>query len=605
MASTTIKHLSAIISANNTKFVSGLQEAKGALGGFQNVLKGVGPAIGVAFSAAAVINFGKEVVKLAGDAEGVRAAFQRIGDAKLLDDLTRATRSTVSELELMKAAVKANNFQIPLHTLAKLLEFATKRAQETGESVDYLVDSIVLGIGRKSPLILDNLGISAVRLRQELKGAGVEMNTVGDIAAAVGRIAQEEMAKSGDIIETTSIQISQLRKEFEDFKVKAGDKIISVIMTNVDALRMLGDENITLWQKIGAFLEDDEYTNSLIEWSKANRQAIIDQKDAAAAAQELTGEASAVANAFNEINQIRLAYEARMAVSMILDEWKKLDDDQLKNALENNTNAVGQYYEEWKKEAKAVRESADARQELINIMQDLQAEHLKEIKAFANARDNQSEFLKAVSGDALKMSSEQFNKLGKDVQDKILNFNLDDMWSEVFGSDAMAEFENETLPAAEEALDQLTQNYKDGVDKMKEITKDFHATVKRLFVDLALNMPQAIGSGLGELASGAKTLKEFFKDIARDILNNLGYIMITVGMTPPFLGTPAGAGLVVAGALLQGISAFIGGFNKPDVSGVAATAGGGTTIIMSDSYLYGNDIVTSYNHANSLNGRVG
>ena len=73
----------------------------------------------------------------------------------LTNDLKTATRGTVSEFDLMKSAVSANNFKIPLESLSSYLAFATRRAEETGQSVDYLVDSIIMGIGRKSPMILD------------------------------------------------------------------------------------------------------------------------------------------------------------------------------------------------------------------------------------------------------------------------------------------------------------------------------------------------------------------------------------------------------------------------------------------------------------------
>src|SRR5690606_14702252 len=93
------------------------------------------------------------------------------------------------ELNLMKRAVQGSNFDISLQSLPKLLEFAAVRAQQTGQSVDYLVDSIVTGIGRKSPLILDNLGISASQLREEMNGVSLASASVGEVAEAVGRIA--------------------------------------------------------------------------------------------------------------------------------------------------------------------------------------------------------------------------------------------------------------------------------------------------------------------------------------------------------------------------------------------------------------------------------
>lgn len=193
---------------------------------FRRSLINIGGALGVAFGVREIARFGLEAVKLAGQMEGVEAAFKRIGGEAIFEDLRKATKGTVTDLELMKRAVQASNFDIPLENLASLFQFASKRAQETGESVDYLVNSIVLGIGRKSPLILDNLGISAVRLRKELKGTGVEMTTVADIAAAVGKIASTEMAEAGDIIETTAIKTQQLTTEMQNLKVELGQGLV-------------------------------------------------------------------------------------------------------------------------------------------------------------------------------------------------------------------------------------------------------------------------------------------------------------------------------------------------------------------------------------------
>lgn len=172
--------------------------------GIVNSLKKVGAAVGIAFGAQQAFQLGKEMVNLAAKAEGVERAFKRIGSPQLLADLRKATRGTVSDLLLMQRAVQASNFKLPLDQLAGLLKFASARARETGESVDYLVNSIVLGIGRKSPLILDNLGISAVELRKRLKGVGVEATSVADISRIVGEIASEELDKMGEQADTTS-----------------------------------------------------------------------------------------------------------------------------------------------------------------------------------------------------------------------------------------------------------------------------------------------------------------------------------------------------------------------------------------------------------------
>lgn len=191
--------------------------------------KNVGKAVIGAFAASSVISFGKECSQLAQVAEGVEYAFKRIGDESMLEGLRKATKGTVSDLELMKAAVQAKNFGIPLQQLGSLLEFAHQRAKDTGQSVDYLVNSIVMGIGRKSPLILDNLGISAVQLKEKLGAVGTENANVGDIAKAVGQIASDAMAKIGTSAETSAEKTARVAAQWTNVKTELGKVINSFI----------------------------------------------------------------------------------------------------------------------------------------------------------------------------------------------------------------------------------------------------------------------------------------------------------------------------------------------------------------------------------------
>lgn len=189
-------------------------------------LKKMAVGLGIAFSAQQVIQFGKEAVNVAASAEGVERAFRRIGSPEILAGLRKATRGTVTDLQLMQNAVKASNFQIPLEQLANMFTFAQSRARETGESVDNLVDSIILGIGRKSPLILDNLGISAVRLREKFNGLSVESASVTDVARVFGEIATEELAKVGNQADTTADHLAQLNVVFSNIQKTSGEALI-------------------------------------------------------------------------------------------------------------------------------------------------------------------------------------------------------------------------------------------------------------------------------------------------------------------------------------------------------------------------------------------
>ena len=198
------------------EFSKGIKQSEGQLSSFKGVVGKIGGAIAGAFTVDKIVQFTKEAYKLAGQAQGVYNAFSRLNRPGLLNDLKEATRGTTDELKLMQTAVQANNFKIPLNQLATYLKFATNRAIETGESVDYLVQSIILGIGRKSPLILDNLGISASELREELA-------KTGDMGKAVGNIINKSMSEAGDAIETSAVKTQKLGAAWKDFMVAVGD----------------------------------------------------------------------------------------------------------------------------------------------------------------------------------------------------------------------------------------------------------------------------------------------------------------------------------------------------------------------------------------------
>lgn len=241
--------MAVIISANTAEFNRSLKGAQNGLSKFTGMIsKGLAIA-GIAIGTKELLQAGFATAKLAGQAEGVSAAFRRLPDSvRLLEDLKGATHGTVSELELMKRAVQASNFDIELSALPKLLEFATLRAQQTGQSVDYLVDSIVTGIGRKSKLILDNLGISAVALGDKLKGVSTEAATVGDVAKAVGDIASESLGKMAKFSENTQSKTERLAASWDNLKVSIGNAVnqaglptfLDKLTGAVDALATLG-----------------------------------------------------------------------------------------------------------------------------------------------------------------------------------------------------------------------------------------------------------------------------------------------------------------------------------------------------------------------------
>ena len=160
-----------------------------------------------------------EGVDMARSGEGIIHAFEALNRPDLLQGLREATHGTVSDLELMKAAVQANDFRIPLENLGKYMEFAQLKASETGQSVDFLTQSIVTGLGRQSKQILDNLGISAAELTEK-------MNNGATMAEAVGQIIDTQLAAAGDHFETAAERAGRAATDLANAQMELGKTLL-------------------------------------------------------------------------------------------------------------------------------------------------------------------------------------------------------------------------------------------------------------------------------------------------------------------------------------------------------------------------------------------
>lgn len=160
-----------------------------------------------------------EGIEMAKTADGITHAFERMNRPDILDNLREATHGTVNDVELMKAAVQAKDFRLPLDQLGKYLEFAQLKASQTGQSVDYMTQSIITGLGRKSLMILDNLGISAAQVKEEMaKG--------GDMATAVGRIIEQQLAAQGEHYEDAAEREKRAITDVQNAQKELGDEML-------------------------------------------------------------------------------------------------------------------------------------------------------------------------------------------------------------------------------------------------------------------------------------------------------------------------------------------------------------------------------------------
>ena len=197
--------------------------AGGGFGDLTTALFGADLAAGLAKDALSAVgeviaDTTRRAVELSTQAEGVRMAFDRLNRPDLLEQLRAATHGTVNDIELMKAAVKFDDFNLSIDELGTMLAFAQQKSKDTGQSVDYLVDSIVTGLGRQSTQILDNLGLSQAEVKQRTQ-------ETGDMTVAVGQIIREQMQAAGDYVETAADRAAAANAELDNLLIELGDRM--------------------------------------------------------------------------------------------------------------------------------------------------------------------------------------------------------------------------------------------------------------------------------------------------------------------------------------------------------------------------------------------
>lgn len=218
-----------LLGLDTREFRNGIRQADRELKDWSKGIDKIGEMIGAAFAVGVIADFTMEAVKLGDQLNAAAQGFERFGNAADLEALRDATGGMVSDVKLMQQAIQAGNFGIPIQELGNLFAFAQQRAKETGQEVDYLTNSIVTGIGRKSPLILDNLGISAVQLREKLGGVSAEAANIADVTRAVGQIATEELAKMAPPIDDATTKAKQLSANWENFQARVGSGLSPLV----------------------------------------------------------------------------------------------------------------------------------------------------------------------------------------------------------------------------------------------------------------------------------------------------------------------------------------------------------------------------------------
>jgi phage-related protein len=233
---------------------SGLAQEAAQIGGggaFGAILTGATTALGL-FGTAAVTAFttvasavGIFITATAGLAlaaarvSGVEYAFQKMGGSVglSLDKLRTAAAGTIADVDLMKRsnlALLGSGDELARmfgENLPTILELTRATARATGMDFDYVFNSIVVGIKRSSPRLIDNIGL--------VIKAGEEN---ARMAASVGKTTEELTAQEKQIATFNAVMRAapQYIELFTGAQESAGERLARLKTTTVNIAQTLG-----------------------------------------------------------------------------------------------------------------------------------------------------------------------------------------------------------------------------------------------------------------------------------------------------------------------------------------------------------------------------
>lgn len=216
---------------------------------------------GIKAATVAVVGLGVALAKVTIDAapvEGISQAFDGLAESaghgadEMLAALQRGSAGMISQRDLMMsfnqaAQLVSTDFAVQL---PDAMQYLGKVSAATGQDMGFMLDSLVKGVGRLSPMILDNLGIQ-VALSEATERAsemfGVEADALDKAQVQAGMMSvvleklEQNTAAMPDVTESASAKLAQMKARFQDVKDQIGVAFLPVLTTMLGTFGDLAD----------------------------------------------------------------------------------------------------------------------------------------------------------------------------------------------------------------------------------------------------------------------------------------------------------------------------------------------------------------------------
>lgn len=227
---------------------------------------------GLGVAAGAVTGAGAALAKLAVDAapiKGVKDSFEGLtetvegGSAGMLAALEKGSAGMIAQRDLMMSFNKAaqlvgTDFAVQL---PEAMQYLGKVAAATGQDMGFMLDSLVTGVGRMSPMILDNLGIQvqlsdATARAAEMFGVQEDALTKSQQQAGLMAVVMEKLAANTaampEVAGSAAAGIARMRAQSQNWKDQIGMAMLPTLNT---LLGTIGNLTATVLPPLTGFIE--------------------------------------------------------------------------------------------------------------------------------------------------------------------------------------------------------------------------------------------------------------------------------------------------------------------------------------------------------------
>jgi hypothetical protein len=319
-----VEKLTVLLEAKD-RLSAGLQSGIRSLAGFSNAAQSGGKnlgaleaglgmvskaagALGITLSAVQLTKFAVDAARLAEANKGVEESFNKLAEGvgqsgrAMLDAMQKASSGQISQNSLMLSANKAMLLGVAdtSEEMSALMEVAAERGQAMGLSMEQAFGDIVTGLGRVSPMILDNLGIT-INAEETYAAYAASIGVAADALSDAEKkqaLVNAVMSEANGVVDANVNEFATLGAAYADLKIALGELASPAIIAGLSALsgaiaglnEKIAENSVIAAEKEFFSVGDDiaRAAESLQAANASLTDAIVNQGDVAAATSRIT-----------------------------------------------------------------------------------------------------------------------------------------------------------------------------------------------------------------------------------------------------------------------------------------------------------------------------